>query len=95
MWIDSVGITEKSTVPASQKILSLAERNGSITILDSGHILSTDFCNRVFHWLAQPMVVYKEMFQNDCLQLSPNFQSAYSEILLNYLSDTGKLLHMV
>lgn len=94
MWIDSVGITEKSTVPASQKILSSAERHGSITILDSGHILSTDFCNRVLHWLEQPMAVSKEVIQSGCLQLSPNFQSAYSEVLLNYLSDIGKLLHI-
>ena len=95
MWIDSVGITEKSTVPASQKILSSAERNGSITILDSGHILSTDFCNRVLHWLEQPMAVSKEVIQSGCLQISPNFQAQYSGVLLNYFSDTGNLLSLL
>lgn len=91
MWIECVGITEKSEAHVSQHILDLAEKDGSITILSFAQIVSTNFYNNLLSWLDQPMAISEEIFQNGCLQLAPNFQSHYSEILLNYFSSTDNL----
>ncbi len=91
LWIDGVGITNKSEANVNQHILDLAAKDGSITTLNFGPIVSTVFYNQLLHWLDQPLALSKETFQNGCLQFAPYFQPDYSGTLLDHFSDTDKL----
>lgn len=94
LWINRVGLAEKSAAQVSQAILDLAEKNETIMTLGSRYILSMNFYKQLHNWLEQPAVVSKEIFQDRCLQFALDFQSTYSELLFNIFSNSDKLLYI-
>jgi len=94
-WMDYVGITEKKTAPAKEKIQELAENKELIEELDSGQIVSKEFCKRVLYCADLQGLVSKESFQYCCQQSAPAFNPYYLEILLDYLSDSDQLLPLL